>query len=45
MLYHHFAAFGSRTRGAHEAEVIASVAKIKLLKLEPPKFELLTCQE
>lgn len=39
------ACLGKILRYAHETEVIASVPKIKLLKLEPQKFDFLTFEE
>ena len=39
------ACLGKIVRYAHETEVIASVPKIKLLKLDPPKFDFLTFEE
>jgi hypothetical protein len=39
------ACLGKILRYAHEAEVIASVPKIKLLKVPPPKFDFLTFEE
>ncbi len=39
------ACLGKILRYAHEAEVIASVPKIKLLKVPPPRFDFLTFDE
>jgi integrase len=39
------ACLGKILRYAHETEVLASVPKIKLLKLQPPKFDFLTFEE
>jgi integrase len=39
------ACLGKILRYAHETELLASVPKIKLLKLEPPKFDFLTFEE
>jgi integrase len=39
------ACLGKILRYAHETEVLASVPKIKLLKLPPPRFDFLTFEE
>jgi hypothetical protein len=39
------ACLGKILQYAHETEVLLSVPKIKLLKLDPPKFDFLTFAE
>jgi hypothetical protein len=39
------ACLGKILRYAHEMEILASVPKIRLLKLPPPKFDFLTFEE